>query len=310
MANPHAFSRSRATWRLAAALALLLAALALSPSNAMAQGPPAAPTGLTATAGDGSVTLAWTKLSDTTITGLQYSVNHNDTPTGNLSGWGPWLSIPRDVNSYTFRGLTNGREYRYRLRAVNSHGAGTSAPTTSPWFVAATPGKLTVLPPANPPDAPSSVSVTRGDFGQGILSVSWPAVDGAFYYNVRSSEDGGQTWTDGASLVFATSVTVTGVSDSLPVIAAVQAVNSEGASAWTQSPVANVECPVGYACITGAAAPSPVTVSSLGTTAAKYDADGDGEISRAEVIEAIGDYLGLSLTRDEVMEVIGAYLSP
>ena len=309
MGIPHAFSRYRLAWRLAAAVALLLAALALSPSDAMASGPPDAPTGLSATAGDGSVTLVWNDPSDSTIVRYEYAVNHNDTPTGNLSGWGQWQSISPSVTSQTFGGLTNGREYRYRLRAVNSHGAGANAPTARPWYVAATPRKAPTQPPATPPDAPSSVSVTRGDFGQGTLTVSWPAVDGVFFYNVRSSEDNGQTWTS-PSPVLGTSATVTGVNDSLPVIAAVQSINAAGVSAWTQSPVANVECPVGYACATGPTTAPYVTDPSLGPTAARYDANGDDAISRAEVLEAIRDYFDFSLTREEVLEVIGAYLSP
>ena len=56
--------------------------------------PPAAPTGLTATAGDGEITLSWNDPDDDTIIRYQYNVNHNDTSTGNLSGWGPWIAIP------------------------------------------------------------------------------------------------------------------------------------------------------------------------------------------------------------------------
>ena len=272
MGISQAFSRSRLTWILAV-LALLLAALALSPSGALASGPPAPPTGLSAAAGDGSVTLAWNGSSDSTITRYEYSVNHNDTSTGNLSGWGPWQSISRGATSHTFSGLTNGREYRYKLRAVSSHGAGVPAPTASPWYVAATPRKAPTQPPATPPGAPASVSVARGPFGQGTLTASWPAVDGASHYNVRSSEDNGQTWTDGPTGVTGTSATITGINDALPVIAAVQAVNGNGASAWTQSPVASVECPPGEFCTTAPDTPSSVTVTRAdGTLTASWPA--------------------------------------
>ena len=50
--------------------------------------PPARPTGLTATGGDGSVTLSWDDPGDSSITGYEYRVNHNDTSTGNLSAGG------------------------------------------------------------------------------------------------------------------------------------------------------------------------------------------------------------------------------
>ena len=85
------------------------------PSN-----PPAAPTGLTATASDGGVALAWNDPADSSITAYEYQVNHNDTGTGNFSGWSAWQNIAdseADTTSHTISGLTNGREYRYHLRA-------------------------------------------------------------------------------------------------------------------------------------------------------------------------------------------------
>ena len=54
---------------------------------------PDAPADLTATASDGSITLSWDDPSDSSITGYEYNVNHNDTSSGNLSGWGPWTAI-------------------------------------------------------------------------------------------------------------------------------------------------------------------------------------------------------------------------
>ena len=284
---------NRPVRRLAASFAFvvaaLLAAFALSTSPALAQQPPGTPSGLSATAGDGSVTLSWNGSSDTSITGYEYSVNHNDTGTGNLTGWGSWQSISR-TTSHTIRGLTNGKEYRFKLRAVNAHGASKPAPASSPWYVSSTPRKKTPTPPTptptptpaptpiptpipTPPDAPSSVSVTRGAFGQGVIDVSWSASSGAAHYNVRHSEDNGQTWTNGPANVAGTSATVTGINDALPVIAAVQAVNAKGASGWTQSPVANVECPPGEFCATAPDTPSSVTVTRAdGTLTASWPA--------------------------------------
>ena len=54
---------------------------------------PDAPADLTATASDGSITLSWDDPSNSSITGYEYNVNHNDTSSGNLSGWGPWTAI-------------------------------------------------------------------------------------------------------------------------------------------------------------------------------------------------------------------------
>ena len=110
--------------------------------DGLAATPPAAPAGFTATAGDGSVTLAWNDPADSSITGYQYQVNHNDTGTGNFSGWGAWQSIANSgaaTTSHAISGLTNGREYRYHLRAVNAAGNSAAAPNAAPWYASATP---------------------------------------------------------------------------------------------------------------------------------------------------------------------------
>ena len=139
--------------------------------------PPAAPSGLTATAGDGAVTLAWDDPSDASITGYEYNVNHNATSTGNLSGWGPWTAIAGSDSatvSHTFDGLTNGREYRYHLRAVNAVGASVGAPNAPPWFAAATPA-------AGPSLDVTDVTATTATLALGNHSGAWwyQAVGGA-----------------------------------------------------------------------------------------------------------------------------------
>ena len=118
-----------------------------TPTPTPAPQPPAAPAGLTATAGDGSVALAWDDPGDSSITGYEYNVNHNATGSGNFSGWTPWTAIPDsgpDTTSHIFNGLTNGREYRYHLRAVNGDGPSAGAPNAPPWFASAVPAPLTL----------------------------------------------------------------------------------------------------------------------------------------------------------------------
>ena len=100
-------------------------------AKAIPAGPPDAPTGLTAAAGNRSVTLNWNNPGDSSIIRYEYNVNHNDTGTGNLSGWSPWTAIPQsdsNTTQHTFTNLTNGREYRYHLRAVNNIGPSVGAP--------------------------------------------------------------------------------------------------------------------------------------------------------------------------------------
>ncbi len=122
------------------------------------------------------------------------------------------------------------------------------------------------------PAAPGNVTVTRGTFGYGVLNVSWRVVEKeVVYYNVRYTDDGGRTWEDGPSRVQGTSATITGVNDALPYYVAVQAHNGKSGSAWTQSALANVECPAGHACKTDAVAqsnppdaPSSITLERTG----------------------------------------------
>ena len=135
-----------------------------TPTVTPTPGPPGVPTGLTATGGDRSVTLAWDDPSDSSITGYEYQVNHNATGTGNFTGWGDWTAIPgsgASTTSHEVTGLTNGAEYRFHLRAVNASGAGGQAPNASPWYVSATPAVPTrqrrhPTPTATPTPTPTS----------------------------------------------------------------------------------------------------------------------------------------------------------
>ena len=134
------------TWTLAAAglLAVILAAVAFAPRvrPMEANSQPARPTGLAATAGDQSVTLSWSDPGNSTITRYEYQVNHNATDSENFAGWTQWTEIPgsdSSTTSHEFTGLTNGREYRYKVRAVNAHGESEPAPYAEPWYVGATP---------------------------------------------------------------------------------------------------------------------------------------------------------------------------
>ena len=144
--------------------------------------PPAAPAGLTATAGDGSVTLSWDNPGDASITGYEYNVNHNDTSTGNLSGWGPWTAVDGSgaaTTSHTFTGLANGREYRYHVRAVNGAGASVGAPNEPPWFAAATPSDSVPTPTPTPTPAPG-LDVTNVTATTATLTIANHT--GAWYY--------------------------------------------------------------------------------------------------------------------------------
>ena len=179
------------------------------------QPPPAAPTGLTATAGDQSVALAWNASADSSITGYEYRTRYAGV------AWGDWTAISA-TNSYTVTGLENGKEYRFKLRAVNAGGASKPGPQSSPWYVSATPA------PPPPPVAPSNVAVNPGN---GSLSITWDAVSEATSYEVRAKAEGATEWHDVASGVTGTSYTYT--TSNIMDYVGVRARNANGASAWS-----------------------------------------------------------------------------
>ena len=151
-------------------------------------------------------------------------MNHTNTSTGKLSGWGSWWDVPNAgaaTTSYTIGGLANGKEYRFKLRAVNSAGESKPGPQSAPWYVTAWPQK----PP--PPAAPSNVAVNPGNDS---LQITWDAVSGATGYDVRAKAEGSSSWHGVASNVTGTSYTYN-TSNTMDYVG-VRARNANGASAW------------------------------------------------------------------------------
>lgn len=80
---------------------------------------PDAPANFTAVAGDEEVTLSWAAPANdggAAITGYQVSADNGQT----------WAAAGSSTG-HTFTGLTNGTEYTFKVRAVNSEGSGTEA---------------------------------------------------------------------------------------------------------------------------------------------------------------------------------------
>ena len=190
------------------------------------QAPPAAPTGLTATAGDERVTLRWNDPGDSGITGYEYRMRSAGV------AWSAWTAVAGSgaaTTSAVVDGLANGTEYRFKVRAVNADGASGAAPLASPWYVAATPAAPP--PPPPPPAAVASVTVTRAD---GTLTASWDAVAGATSYHVTYTSDGGASWGLAAFDHAGTSIEIAADNAGTYVVG-VRAKNAGGGSGWRNS---------------------------------------------------------------------------
>ena len=130
---------------------------------------PAKPADLTATAGDGEITLSWTDPGNSSIIGWEYSI-------GEAGVYRDWTGIPgsgASTMSYTVPGLDNGTPYAFKVRAVNPSGNGAESDEATTTPVAA-------------PAKPSGFTATAGA-GKAVLS--WddpqdPAITG-WEYNRR-----------------------------------------------------------------------------------------------------------------------------
>ena len=89
---------------------------------------PSAPPKPTVNAGDQQVTLSWRAPDDdggAAITSWDYATKQGD------NAYGEWKEIPNSAastTSYTVTGLSNGKTYRFKIRAVNSVGNGKESP--------------------------------------------------------------------------------------------------------------------------------------------------------------------------------------
>ena len=171
---------------------------------------PGAPTSLGVTGGDQQVVLSWTAPASNggdTITGYEYE----------QSGSGAWISTGGTDTTYTVFNLTNGQPYRFRVRALNSVGAGAeSAPSAN-------------VTPATEPGAPTGLGATVSD-QQVVLIWTAPANDGgATIVRYEYELDNSGTWTSTSGT--ATSTTVRNLTNGQSYAFRVRAVNRVGAGA-------------------------------------------------------------------------------
>lgn len=135
-------------------------------------GIPAAPTGLTATAGNAQVSLSWAASSGAT----SYNVKR-----ATVSG-GPYTTITNvTTTSFVNTDLVNGTTYYYVVSALNASGESANSSQAS-----ATPSVPT------PPATPTGLNATAGN---AQVSLSWNTSSGATSYNVKRATVSGGPYT-------------------------------------------------------------------------------------------------------------------
>ena len=175
---------------------------------------PGAPTGLSATVSDQRVDLIWTAPTSNggqSITDYEYE----------QGGSGTWISTGGTATSYMVHNLTNGQPYRFRVRAVNSVGAGAAS--------AASPN----VTPATEPDAPTGLSATVSDQEVDLIWTAPASNGGATILRYEYELDFSGTWISTGGT--ATSYTVTGLTNGQAYTFRVRAVNRVGAGLATSS---------------------------------------------------------------------------
>ncbi len=211
--------------------------------------PPAAPTGLSASPGDGEVTLTWGVVSGATNYNLYFSTTTGVTKTTGTK-------IANATLPYTHAGRSNGTTYHYIVTAENAGGEGPASTAAS-----ATPQ---VLAPA----APTGIGAAAGD---GQATVTWNAVTGASSYNIYFATSPGVTTAGGTKITGVASPYVhTGRQNGTTYYYKVTAQNTGGESPLSveASVTPQVSVPGAPTNVTAVAGDAQVTVSWTGVAGA------------------------------------------
>ncbi len=223
--------------------------------------PPAAPSGLLATAHDGSVDLDWADNSEPDLDG--YDVFRSTT-----SG-GPWTQVNPSrlsVSAFTDNGVSNGTTYFYVVRATDTTGNVSS----DSGEVSATPQDMT------PPAAPAGVVATAGD---AVVDLDWAdnaESDLAGYNVLRSTTPGGGYVQVNGSLLAASLFSDSSVTNGTTYYYVIEAVDLVGNVSGSSAEVsATPEAP-------------PVVVAGAWINEFHYDNDGKDRNEFVEVAGAAG----------------------
>jgi YHS domain-containing protein len=220
---------------------------------------PGAPTGLSATRGNTTVALKWTAPTSnggSPVTGYYVYLG---TKSGGESTT-PLNFTPLTTTSCTVGGLSNGTTYYFTVKAVNAVG------------VSAASNEASATTPATAPAAPTGLSATPGNT---TVALKWTAptsnggspVTGYNVYEGTSSGHESTTPVNGATLITATSYTVSGLSNGTTYYFTVEAVNAAGSSAASNQASVVAGAPVAVADQYSTTFNATLTVSAPGVLA-------------------------------------------
>ena len=133
--------------------------VSLSGTPPVQTGPLSAPRSLTATAGNGQVTLGWTppQSGGASITRYEY----RQETTGNAGGTGTWTTTGGTGTTFTVTSLANGTRYYFRVRAVSSDGPGPESSEASATPALTAGGTLSALTLSGVALTPAFTPATR-----------------------------------------------------------------------------------------------------------------------------------------------------
>jgi len=235
---------------------------------------PGAPTGLTATPGNGRVTLSWTAPAADGGAGISGYLIYQGTNPGGESRV-PVNGAPAPGASYTVTGLTNGTAYYFTVAAVNSarHQGKVSGEASATPVSAAASTSAPAAPGAGTPGAPGAPTGLTATAGDAQVSLSWtaPASGGSPPARYDVYEGTSPDFSSGTPVgsTAATSAVVTGLADGTTYYFVVTAVGANGKIS-AASGEASAE-PTGTAVLTSKKVPKPVIVSlaavAVGATA-------------------------------------------